>query len=235
MLEVSNVLCGYGAKPVLSISALSLPSEGVMAVIGRSGAGKSTFLASLSGMLPLLRGEIRLDGQTANTDRLRRDVARTLQSFPLLHWLTVRQNLLLAARIRKTAVPDPDALLGRFSAAHLAGRYPKELSGGERARASLAQAGVSKPKLLLLDEPLTGLDPVVKIEVSNALFHFAKSEGAAVIFVTHDLSDAISHAQKIAVVASGAKGEPNSISTIFDAKDPNVQESIMTILRGSDI
>lgn len=197
VFSIRNLVCGYSGKPVVVVPQLDVRDHEVIAVVGRSGSGKSTFLATLAGALEPLGGAIRLDGAEAGAATLRDVVARTLQSFPLLHWLTVEQNLKLSARVRGARTPDVRSVLKQFSAGHLAGRFPKELSGGERARASLSQAALSAPRLLLLDEPLTGLDPVVRHEVAAGLFEFAKSRSCAVMMVTHDLADAVRYADRI--------------------------------------
>src|ERR1044072_8453579 len=155
MIEIEDLVCGHGSRPVVHVPALRIADDEVIALIGRSGGGKSPLLATLAGAIPIMSGTVRLDDRPTSQAGLARTVARTLQAFPLLPWLTVQQNLQLAARIRGVHMNSPQAVLSGFSAAHIAHRYPKELSGGERARASLAQATLSRPRMLLLDEPLT--------------------------------------------------------------------------------
>ncbi len=231
MFEIDKLACGYGNRVVVEVPALSIADDEVIAVVGRSGGGKSTILATLAGAVPPLAGEIRIDGEIASPRRLRLLVARTLQSFPLLHWLTVSQNLELAARSRGVRLDSAEGVLSSFAAAHLAQRYPKELSGGERARASLAQATLCEPRMLLLDEPLTGLDPVVRNEVAAALFNFAKTRCCSVMLVTHDLEDAVKFADRI-VALRPIRGE-SVLDFDVPTTAPDATERALRALRGN--
>lgn len=231
MLRLRNLECGYQGRVIVTVPELEVADREILALVGRSGGGKSTLLATLAGAIPPLSGEILLNGRIADTDLLKRKVARTLQAFPLLHWKTVGGNLKLAARIRGVALESAVETLGRFSAAHLVDRFPKELSGGERARASLAQASVSQPSLLLLDEPLTGLDPIVREDVAKALFDFAHQAGCAVILVTHDLLDATRFANR--VIALRPTQDFSMADCIVPTGAKNALETISAGLRGN--
>ena len=233
MIEIEDLVCGYGSRPVVHVPALHIADDEVIALVGRSGGGKSTLLATLAGAIPIMSGTIRLDGRTASQAELARTVARTLQAFPLLHWLTVQQNLQLASRIRGVRMESPHTVLSAFSAAHIAHRYPKELSGGERARASLAQATLSYPRMLLLDEPLTGLDPVVRNEVAKSLFDFAKQKSCAVTLVTHDLADAVEFADRIIALRSG--GEVAVVDFSISTAAPDATKKALHAMRHEDM
>jgi ABC-type nitrate/sulfonate/bicarbonate transport system ATPase subunit len=232
MIEIENLVCGHGSRPVVRVPFLRIADDEVIALIGRSGGGKSTLLATLAGAIPVLSGSIRLDGRATGQVDLAKTVARTLQAFPLLHWLTVQKNLELAARIRGVRMDSPDAVLSAFSATHIAHRYPKELSGGERARASLAQATLSRPRMLLLDEPLTGLDPVVRNEVAKSLFDFAKDKSCAVMLVTHDLADAVQFADRIIVLRCA--GETSVVDFSVPTAAPDATGAALRAMRGDD-
>ncbi len=203
---------------------LTIDKREVVAIVGLSGCGKTTILKTISGEIPLIRGAVHLDGHAQKRDWLVKHLARTLQSFPLLHWLTVEGNLRLAAQIRGLLDGlDVDRVLSEFSALHLKERYPKNLSGGERCRASLAQAVLAEPKVLLLDEPFTGLDLHVKEEIAERLFSFAESHGTSILFVTHDLHDACEYATRV-VVLSGQL--PATINAVVD---PRIEGSVALI------
>jgi NitT/TauT family transport system ATP-binding protein len=203
MIHIEKGSFGYDGIPVAGPMDLEVGKQEIVAIVGPSGCGKTTILRTISGAIPLLGGEIRLDGEIRNRQWLTLHCARTLQNFPLLHWLTVEGNLRLACKIRGTAVPDLDQVLMEFSALHLKHRYPKNLSGGERCRASLAQAVLLDAKVLLLDEPFSGLDLNVKEEISRYLFGFCTGRNASVLFVTHDLHDACEHASRVVVLNGG--------------------------------
>ncbi|MGE3839770.1 MAG: ATP-binding cassette domain-containing protein [Hyphomonadaceae bacterium] len=226
LFELNELVSGYAGRPVIRTQHLELAPGEVLAMVGRSGAGKSTLLATLSGSLPPISGTVRFQGKEVDTPWLSQNVARTLQSFPLLHWRTVRGNLELAAQIRGAQNIDALAILKRFSADGFADKFPPNISGGQRARASLAQAAVTRPKLLLLDEPLTGLDPIVKRSVAEALFTFAREENAAVMFVTHDLLDALRYCGRVAAVSSA--GPVAVISEIVHSDTPDAEARVLS-------
>jgi ABC-type nitrate/sulfonate/bicarbonate transport system ATPase subunit len=228
ILSISRATFGYTSEPIVEIEKLEVDSHEVLALMGPSGCGKTTVLSTIAGMRDPIAGSLEILGST-RADRWRaQNTARTVQSFPLFHWLTVRQNLELACRIRGMPVNQVERLLEQFSASHLANRYPRGLSGGERCRASLAQAAVANPKLVLLDEPFTGLDTLVKEDVAASLFAFARSNGIGVLLVTHDLNDAISFSQRVMVLG----GRPIAhVLAEVDTSEASAPETIRELLR----
>jgi ABC-type nitrate/sulfonate/bicarbonate transport system ATPase subunit len=228
ILSISRASFGYAAEPIVEIEKLEVHSHEVIALVGPSGCGKTTVLSTIAGMRDPIAGRLEILGSARDARWRAQNTARTVQSFPLFHWLTVRRNLELACRIR--AVPDHhvDRLLEQFSASHLADRYPRRLSGGERCRASLAQAAVANPKLALLDEPFTGLDSLVKEDVAASLFAFAKDNRIAVLLVTHDLNDAVSYSQRILVLG----GRPVArVLAEVKSSDRSALETVHQLLR----
>src|ERR1035441_6830552 len=132
-LAISNFCIGYGQKIVASIDNLEVAPAEVVALVGPSGSGKTTLLATISGAIPSISGTVEVIGAQRSTEWKLKNISRTLQNFPLLHWLTVKENLMLSAKIRRVAIDDVEGLLGSFQAAHLADKYPQTLSGGERS------------------------------------------------------------------------------------------------------
>jgi iron(III) transport system ATP-binding protein len=206
---------------------LNLKPGETLALLGASGTGKTTFFSGLAGHLESSRGQLSQNGEVVSRDWQLRKVARTLQSFPLLHWLTVEQNLKLAARLRNVALHDAEELLERVSARHLARRWPHTLSGGEKCRASLALCLVSDPAILLLDEPFNGLDVLMKKEVAETILEFVGKHHCAAVFVTHDLEDALEYSQRVAVIRRGA---PSSLESVWDVREPDLKEKILAQL-----
>lgn len=213
MIEIEDAVFGYQGRAVAGPLSLRVPPREVLAVVGASGCGKTTMLKSVAGVLPLLGGGIRLEGRKRDREWLRANLARTLQNFPLLHWLTVEGNLRVACRLRGLSSADAAQVLAEFSAEHLMHKYPRTLSGGERCRASLAQAAITRPKILLLDEPLNGLDFHVKEGVAESLFSFCTSHNASIVFVTHDLHDACTYSNRVAILGGGP---PATIAAIVN-------------------
>ena len=200
ILRIDDLGLSHGLEPLIHVPRLEVQPGEVIAIIGRSGCGKTTLLSCLSGHFPITSGEFFLAGELRGYGLRRTFVSRTLQGAPLLHWLSVKGNLRLAARIRKVYRPDYDAILASFAAETLAHCFPSTLSGGERCRASLSQALLGDPRLLLLDEPFTGLDSIVKQFVAGNLFRLARASGAGIIFVTHDLHDAVEFSDRVIVI-----------------------------------
>ena len=227
MIEIQKSVFGYPGVPLFTSFDLTIMDREVVAVVGRSGVGKTTILKTISGEIPLLSGKVLLDGESRDSAWLARHVSRTLQSFPLLHWLTVLQNLELSARLRGVDGVDLQHVLKEFAADHIQDRYPKGLSGGERCRASLAQAALIEPRALLLDEPFNGLDLYVKEEIAQRLFSFTEKFGSSIIFVTHDLYDACVYADKV-VVLEGK--HPARIGGVVDTSSPDSQAQVREML-----
>jgi NitT/TauT family transport system ATP-binding protein len=228
ILFISRASFGYAAEPIVEIEKLEVHSHEVIALVGPSGCGKTTVLSTIAGIRDPIAGSLEILGSARAARWRAQNTARTVQSFPLFHWLTVRRNLELACRIRGMPVHHVDGLLQQFSASHLANRYPRGLSGGERCRASLAQAAVANPKLALLDEPFTGLDTLVKEDVAASLFAFAKDNRIAVLLVTHDLNDAVSYSQRVLVLG----GRPVArVLAEVNSSDGSALETIHQLLR----
>jgi len=222
--ELEGGVVGHGdSVAVAGPIRLSLEAGRVLAIVGRSGCGKTTLLKTIAGVLPLLAGTIRIQGSSRDRGWCARHVSRTLQRFPLLHWRTVAGNLRLAARIQQVENLDIERVLSDFSALHLKDKYPRELSGGERCRASLAQAALTSPAILLFDEPFTGLDLHTKEEIAERLFSFSRTRETSAIFVTHDLHDAIAYSDTVAVLGGPS---PSQTQGIFNTVAPGAEARI---------
>ena len=223
-LEIEGGVFGYGdSVAVAGPIHLSLEAGRVLAIVGRSGYGKTTLLKTIAGGLPLLAGTIRIQGSSREMSWRASHVSRTLQPFPLLHWQTVEGNLRLAARIQKVNNLDIKRALSDFSALHLKNKYPRELSGGERCRASLAQAAITSPVIFLFDEPFTGLDLYTKEEIAKLVFKFSRAHERSAVFVTHDLHDARAYSDTVAVLGGSS---PSQIQGIFDPAAPGAEARI---------
>jgi ABC-type multidrug transport system ATPase subunit len=225
--EIRDFTVGYNATAVLRCDHLELFRGEALALLGASGSGKTTFFTALAGNAKPLGGRMTHSAGTVSQDWLRRKVARTLQNFPLLHWLTVEQNLRLAARLRGLPCEEPRRLLGKVAAEHLIQRLPHTLSGGERCRASLAICLLSEPELLLLDEPFNGLDVLVKKEVAETIGAFIEQEQCAAVIVTHNLEDALAYCRRVAVIQ---RGNPARVTNVWNSGEPSLHEKILNSL-----
>ena len=235
-LTIEGLVAGHSsAHPVIEIEKLAIKKGEIVAMVGLSGCGKTTLLLTIAGLLEPIKGEILFEGNKSNSQYRRSKAAITLQNFPLFHWLTVRQNLQLAAKMRKLKNIDFDEVLDQCNALHLAKKYPRELSGGERCRASLSQALLINPCLLLLDEPFSGLDTITRQEVSENIFRFARDHNTSVLFVTHDVHDVAANANRALVLGKRDNNLTTSVCKEIknNGNTPDTFDSIIQALRDS--
>ncbi|MGC2697889.1 MAG: ATP-binding cassette domain-containing protein [Candidatus Angelobacter sp.] len=196
------------------ISGLNLAVRGgeTLMLLGRSGSGKTTTLKLINRLLNPSEGEVRVDGRsTAAWDviRLRRHIGYAIQEAGLFPHYTVADNVALllklerweAARIQ-TRVQEVLQLVG-LPFDQFAGRYPDQLSGGQRQRVGLARALVADPPILLMDEPFGALDPITRAEVQQEYRQLKQRLHKTVVFVTHDVAEALMLGDRIALMAAG--------------------------------
>jgi osmoprotectant transport system ATP-binding protein len=225
MLSLDGIALRYGPDFSLRGFSLSVESAQVTALVGPSGCGKSTVLRLASRLLVPQSGEVRiggrvLDASTAN--ELRRRLGYVLQEGGLFPHLTALGNITLLARYlgwaddRIAARVDELLALVRLSRDKVQ-RYPAELSGGERQRVSLARALMLDPDLLLLDEPLGALDPIVRHELQRELRALFRRLGKAVLVVTHDVAEAGYLADDVVLMRAGAIVQRGSLGEMLRA------------------
>lgn len=207
-LEVDGLLKSFGAvKAVDDVSLVVEPGE-VLALLGPSGCGKTTLLQSIAGFVSPDAGDIRVDGQSiVGTPPERRRTAMVFQHYALFPHMSVRDNVGFGLRMARTpkgeAVKRVEAALDLVRITALADRRPSQLSGGQRQRVALARAVVTKPRMLLLDEPLGALDQNLREEMQVELRKLQRSLGLTTVIVTHDQREAIVLSDRIAVMKDG--------------------------------
>jgi len=223
-LEIRNVHKHYGNVEVLRGINLDVEEHQVVCLIGPSGCGKSTLLRCVNGLEAISAGEIRLDGDRitgpgVDLDRLRREVGIVFQSFNLFPHMTVLQNVTLAP-VQVLKIPRAEAeeramgLLRRIGLEHKASEYPDRLSGGQQQRVAIVRALAMEPKLMLLDEITSALDPELVSEVLNLLRELA-SEGMTMILATHEMGFAKEVASKVCFLHQGVVHEEGPPEQIF--------------------
>lgn len=205
-----------GETPALSDISFEVAPEEFLAIVGPSGCGKSTLLNLLSGLLQPESGSILLNGKPLNVkNRLR--IGYMLQQDYLLEWRSVLKNILLGLEIRGELNARTHAfakeLLRQYGLEKFAEARPSQLSGGMRQRAALVRTLVLKPSLLLLDEPFSALDYQTRLTVGNDIGNIIRKQKKTAVLVTHDLSEAVSLADRI-VILSSRPGKIHSIVTI---------------------
>lgn len=225
-LHIRGLAAGYGGKPVLqSLSAAPLAESAVTALLGPNGSGKSTLLKTLAGLNPVTRGELLLDGEDLAQAAPSRRAERAMympQALPKGVHMTVFESVLVAARSGRHGAGGQDlmrdamAVIADLGIATLASRYLDELSGGQKQLASLAQALVRRPRLLLLDEPLSALDLNYQFHVMDVLRRQTRQHRLITLVVLHDLNIALRHADHALMLHGGvieAEGLPAEVVT----------------------
>lgn len=216
-LEVTDLTVGYDGAPVLRHVDLAVPHGELLAVVGPSGCGKTTLLRTIAGLLRATSGEVRIGDRMVTTHGIhlapeKRRVGWVPQDAALFPHLTVAENIafgLLAGRASARAArraagrDDVRRMLDLVGLAPFASRLPGELSGGQAQRVALARALASGPELVLLDEPFGALDPLLRAELRVSVRDLLRVERATGILVTHDQAEALSVADRVAVMRGG--------------------------------
>jgi sulfonate transport system ATP-binding protein len=201
MLDIEHLGKTYadGTKALSNIN-LSVRSGEIAALIGGSGCGKTTLLRLIAGLDHATGGQIVLDGETITGPHPA--VAVVFQEPRLLPWLTVADNIGfgLEALPHKERAERVEGALARIGLAEHAGRWPRDLSGGQQQRVAIARALVTRPKLLLLDEPFSALDAFTRASLHGALLDLWEDVKPTVLIVTHDVSEAVTLADRAFVM-----------------------------------
>ena len=239
-VEVTNVSKRFGENVVLKNVDLTVEEHGVVCLIGASGSGKSTLLRCLNLLEPVDAGTIVIDGQTVTNGKvdvnaLRRRIGIVFQSFNLFPHMTVMQNIVLAPRknrglSRQEAEEQAHELLGRIDLLDKADEFPDRLSGGQQQRVAIIRALAMDPKLMLLDEITSALDPQLVADVLNLVGDLAKS-GMTMVIATHEMSFAREVADKVCFLDSGSILEEGPPGEIFSRpREPRTREFLARVL-----
>ena len=224
-IEFSQVTKRYGANTVVKNLTLSIPAGETTVFVGSSGCGKTTTLRMINRMVEPQEGTITIGGQNiADQDpyKLRRSIGYVMQSGGLLPHRTVLENVMTVPLLNGT--PKQQAkeraldLLGTVGLdVSLAQRYPAQLSGGQAQRVGVARALAADASILLMDEPFSAVDPIVRTELQEELLRLQGELHKTIVFVTHDIDEALFLGDNIAVFAPGGKlaqyGAPEEILT----------------------
>lgn len=230
ILELRNVGYTYhttaGETVALKDISFSVNPGEFISIVGPSGCGKSTLLNIIAGLLPLSQGELLINGSSdVNAQTF---VGYMLQKDHLLEWRTIYRNITLGLEIQKkltdSAKENIDAMLKTYGLFDFKEAYPRQLSGGMRQRAALIRTLALSPKLLLLDEPFSALDYQTRLNVADDIGNIIKQQTITTILVTHDLSEAISMADRV-LVLSHRPGTLKADYTITLSVNPRTPKS----------
>ena len=204
-LQLRDVVFGFPTHPaVVDHVDLALDAGEVHCLVGRSGCGKTTLLKLAAGLLRPTSGQVLLEGHPPAGGR---HVGFVFQAPTLLDWLRARDNVLLPVSLQRRPdaadVAEAEALLAQLGLGALGDRYPRQLSGGQQSRVALARALLLQPPLLLLDEPFAALDAITREELQQDLLRLARERGTTVLFVTHDIAEAVFLGDRVSVMQAG--------------------------------
>ena len=246
-VELRNVVKDYSGHRVLTGVNLTLAPGEFVALLGPSGCGKTTVLRALSGLETISDGRIAIDGEDVSfTPVNKRDIGMVFQAYSLFPHMTVQQNVEFGLRMRRV-----EATLRRTRAAealemvglgHLDKRFAHQLSGGQQQRVALARALVTRPRVLLLDEPLSALDAKVRAQLRDEIRRIQTDLGITTLFVTHDQEEALAVADRVAVMREGnieQIGTPEDLysrpATSFVATFVGLSNAVEGVLMGDTV
>ncbi len=210
-IKIQGLSKEYAGQQVFSSLNLEMEKGSILSLVGPSGCGKSTFLRCLAGLEEETAGTFTVDGRditAASTEK--RPVVMMFQQPLLFPHLTVIENVTYGLKYgkrrarKKERIERGMEMLKKVELGPLAKRYPNQLSGGQQQRVALARALIMNPSLLLLDEPFSSLDPMLRFSLRQWVRNVLKSEGVTAIFVTHDREEAMTMGDRIAVMNEGA-------------------------------
>ncbi len=239
VLELVDLRKSFGNELVLNHLSLVVPEHTATVLIGASGSGKSTLLRCINLLESIDDGQIFLDGAEIsdpliNVDDVRRKLGMVFQSFNLFPHKTVLENITLApikvqGKSKEEAIEAAQKLLKRFDLADKADQYPDRLSGGQQQRVAIIRSLACNPRLLLLDEITSALDPVLVNEVLS-IVRDLKSDGMTMVLATHEMGFATQVADEVCFLESGNILERGSADEVLhNPKNPKTQEFLKRV------
>lgn len=226
ILNITSLFKSFnkGKLKVINGIDLSIKRGEIIALVGESGSGKTTLTRIISGLETQEEGSIELNGVTVANDSLfvppeERNIGMVFQDYALFPHLTVSQNISYGIAKNKDRLEYVEEITELVGLQAFKKRYPHQLSGGQQQRVALARALVLNPNLLILDEPFSNLDVILKMQLRNEIYSILKQTKTTTIFVTHDMKDAIAIADKIIVLKEGEIIQYGSAKTLY--KKPN--------------
>ncbi len=220
-LQFRSLKKSYGDVHVLHGIDMHVDDGEFLVLVGPSGCGKSTLLRCIAGLETISHGDLHIGDRRVNDVAPRdRDVAMVFQSYALYPHMTVRRNMAFALELKKTPKAEMDAAVDRAASMLALGplldRFPKELSGGQRQRVAMGRAIVRRPSVFLFDEPLSNLDAALRAQLRVELKSLHHTLGTTMVYVTHDQVEAMTLADRIAVLEGGYLQQLGSPAELYD-------------------
>ncbi len=222
LLRIRHLTKSYGDNPILTDINLDIQDGEFLTLLGPSGCGKTTLLRLIGGFELPNSGAIELEGvDIANLPAEKRPINTVFQQYALFPHMSVFDNIAYGLKLKK--VPKAEITqrvkeaLAMVQLEHTINRRPQDLSGGQQQRIAIARAVVNRPKLLLLDEPLSALDHKLRIQMQSELKRLQRELGITFVFVTHDQEEALSMSDRIAVMKSGVFQQIDNPIRIYES------------------
>lgn len=246
MVEIADVTMAFGEFVAVENVNLNVGDGEFLTAVGPTGCGKSTILNAIAGLLKPAKGGVTIDGKTVTGTG--GDIGYLFQQDALLPWKTALENVELGLMFRGVGAKDRQAQamewLAKVGLTGFEGRYPQQLSGGQRKRVQMAQALITRPKVILMDEPFSALDIHTRHLMQNELLSLWQQDRRSVVMITHDLEEAIALGDRVVVLAAGPRSRvidsfdvdlsrPRDVAEIkLDARFMELYRNIWASLRG---
>jgi NitT/TauT family transport system ATP-binding protein len=246
MVSIEDVTMSFGAFVAVEKVNLTIGDGEFLSIVGPTGCGKSTILNAIAGLLKPSAGQVSIDGQKVTS--VQNNIGYLFQQDALLPWKTAYENVELGLMFRGVAQEERRAKamawLEKVGLKGFEARFPHQLSGGQRKRVQMAQALITEPKVILMDEPFSALDIHTRHLMQNELLTLWQEDRRAVVMITHDLEEAIALGDRVVVLAAGPKSRviesfgvdlerPRNVAEIkLDPKFMTLYRDIWASLRG---
>jgi len=223
MIEFKHISKNYDGKCVICNQSLTIRDGEFFVLVGPSGSGKTTMLKMINRLIPQTEGDIYIDGKKIETYQLRAlrlTIGYVLQQIALFPNLTVYENIALIPEIKKwkksERLTKAKSLLEKagLNPQQYLNRYPKELSGGEQQRVGILRAVIGEPRILLMDEPFSALDPISRSQLQDLIKRIHTALRITIVFVTHDMPEALKLGDRICVMKDGTTVQLGTPETI---------------------
>ncbi|MDX3925044.1 MAG: ABC transporter ATP-binding protein [Shinella sp.] len=220
-LELTNVEKSFGSNQVVHDFNMSIEKGEFVSFLGPSGCGKTTVLRMIAGFESISGGKISIAGADQNNLKPnQRNIGMVFQAYALFPNMNVSDNVAFGLKVAGKPKPEIEArvkeMLGLIHLGHLADRFPYQLSGGQQQRVALARALAPKPRVLLLDEPLSALDAKIRVSLREEIRMIQQRLGITTVFVTHDQEEALSISDRIVVMNAGRADQIGAPSEIYN-------------------
>ena len=233
ILEIEGLSKSYdGKRNALEDCSFSLKKGEICAIVGESGSGKTTLLRLIAGLERPNNGSIKINGKLVSNDTQitapqKRQIGMVFQDYVLFPHMTVEQNI--GFGLKNASHTKIDDLLSLIKMNSYSKAYPSELSGGQEQRVALARTLALRPNLLLLDEPFSNLDIGLKSELRKEIQSIVKELNTSLIFITHDLYDAIEIADKIIFLKGGLMLQNSSVNDFVNTENEEIKKMISNL------